>query len=118
MIQANELRLGNYFETPEQKEKVREISFSYDEGVTFINDWNVSIIKPIPLTEEILLKCGFEKKNGYVFRKIGFILNGRKVKDSIGFHFIHYECTTECSYLHQLQNLYFALTGEELNVEL
>ncbi len=120
---AQELRLGNWVQYTHNKQlvKIRQLRTELIEvyhnpkqtGFCSYED-----IKPIPLTEEILLKCGFEKINAYAFRKKGFILNGRKVKDSIGFHFTHYECTVEYQHLHQLQNLYFALTGQELNIEL
>lgn len=65
------------------------------------------MIEPIPLTEEWLLKFGFKPfvkdftKNGIIIhtRKRGYVL--RKSVPII-------------KYVHQLQNLYFALTGEEL----
>lgn len=78
--------------------------------------------KPIPLTEDWLLKLGFIKgidkvyyiklKDKYlkVFEKIGHVLvstdkfsNCFKISDNI-------------KYVHQLQNLYFSLTQTELTV--
>lgn len=70
--------------------------------------------KPIPLTEEWLLKFGFEEKYGYI--KNGVHLNtdySLFIEDEIGFN----EWTADCEYVHQLQNLYFALTGEELIIK-
>ena len=78
--------------------------------------------KPIELTEEILLKCGFERINhihGYSF----FTLSKSKVNKC---HIDIYENKTQymgysvshCKHLHQLQNLYFALTNEELTINL
>ena len=73
-----------------------------------------SEVEPIQLTEDILLKCGFSKANGYkqggyeiTTYEDGYILdNGYQIMGKTFF------------YLHQLQNLYFALTNEELNIEL
>ena len=74
----------------------------------------------IPLTEELLIKCGFEKQMSWTF-KIDLIGNKYLVyylgekgwsignKDYSDF---------DCKYLHQLQNLYFALTNKELEVNL
>jgi hypothetical protein len=71
-------------------------------------DW----IKPIPLTEEWLLKFGFSKKVDYLLQKRGFSICFEKHGDI-------FECFLESigieiEYVHQLQNLYFALTNEEL----
>lgn len=71
-------------------------------------------ISPIPLTEEILLKCGLE------YQRPDFIKGSFAIRDFDGGYIylngldggLIYE------YLHQLQNLYFALTGEELEVKL
>lgn len=64
-------------------------------------------LKPIPITEEWLLKFGFE---GWDIDNYTLILtNG---------NFFKLECldpiATNIFYVHQLQNLYFALTGKEL----
>ena len=72
-------------------------------------------IEPIPLTEEWLLKFGFEKnKNSDLYFRLNnyeyFIENG--IIDN------GYSRMNEISvkYVHQLQNLYFALTGKELEI--
>lgn len=82
--------------------------------------------KPIPLTEEILLKSGFKKvdklhydndyNNIFNFESCYISLDNYTnvffdwVDDSV-------RCYETC-YLHQLQNLYFALTNKELEVNL
>ncbi len=85
-------------------------------------------IKPIPLTEEILLKCGFEKDDTGVdmfdpdyaewyqmeFPVIGILCQSSDKK----YLFDENTDTLRIQYLHQLQNLVFDLTGEELEVEL
>lgn len=70
-------------------------------------------LQPIRLTEEILLKCGFSK--------IACFYSSKDETLELTHDFIVWKPNTkklEIKYLHQLQNLYFALTGEELIIEL
>lgn len=88
-------------------------------------------IQPIPLTEEYLLKFGFTKSdNGLVFDHPAPAVPENEYKD-LGtlypaFFFNNrpevakwMDCHTRVAieYVHQLQNLYFALTGEELTIK-
>lgn len=72
-------------------------------------------IEPIPLTEEILLKCGFKRDSD---------LKNSLCRFGIWFNIMNMEATylsqklIKINYLHQLQNLYFALTGEELEINM
>jgi len=78
-------------------------------------------IQPIPLTEEWLVKFGYNKRSTYKKRindklyytdkktGINIIYIGRGYKFTSGRGLI--------KYVHQLQNLYFALTGEELTIK-
>ena len=71
---------------------------------------------PIPLTEEWLIKFGFEESE--VFVKV-FLLN----QIPIGYGYAYRKGWQimpegiEIKHVHQLQNLYFALTGEELTIK-
>ena len=68
-------------------------------------------INPIELTEEWLLKFGFKSKKGSatLFLTDQIYWNGfLRIED-------HY--TDKCKTVHQLQNLYFCLTGEELKIK-
>ena len=109
MIQVNELRLKNWvlniYDSPVQ--------------VTVIDD-TIDWPKPIPLTPEILVKCGFKKlNNAWVpidysatdYLKWSFTIWDNK--DGT-YRYNSAEFIPELKYLHQLQNLYYALTGEEL----
>ena len=70
-------------------------------------------LEPIPLTEEWLLRLGFESTNTYYFSKCNLHLQG----DIRGFHLVISRIDgIKVKYVHQLQNLYFALTGEELTI--
>jgi hypothetical protein len=119
-MKANELRIGNWVDVNGKFCKVQSIS---DDGINYTDETDhyedqsynyilwCSIFDPIPLTPEILEKAGFEKGlNGYFF-KGGVEYNlKRHMLEGFGY--------CEILYLHQLQNLYYALTGEELNIEL
>lgn len=71
---------------------------------------------PIPLTEEWLIKFGFEKDDnvrGYVHKSF------RHVSITFFHLTVIHLCIgdvveTPIYYVHEVQNLYFALTGEEL----
>ena len=62
---------------------------------------------PIPLTEEWLMKFGFEKAYETCYQYKDFILNDKFIMMDI-------DITIQLKHVNQLQNLYFALTGEEL----
>lgn len=73
--------------------------------------YNLDKIHPIPLTEEWLLRFGFEKKSSDVFELYEYAIE--RNYDSVDFIF-EGKIIRVIKYVHQLQNLYFALTGEEL----
>ena len=112
-MKADELMLGNYFlDLNNEIDEVYDIYFDTDEGVRFINNWNISVIKPVLLTERWLIKFGFKKIdkdiNGYYVWMIEHITVFEQNKG------YDYNDSTNIKYVHQLQNLYFALTGKEL----
>ena len=84
-------------------------------------------IEPIRITEEILLKCGFVKALGvFNIECCKSILYLRLAYDK-GFYYgikssdcnsCEFDDVISIKYLHQLQNLYFALTGQELEIKL
>ncbi len=76
---------------------------------------------PIPLTEDILLKCGAKLEDSewqIKYADTAFIFEGSLGR---GFYYTGGEgCKLSVLFynLHELQNIFFALTGEELNIEL
>jgi len=82
----------------------------------------ISQYEPIPLTEEWLIKLGFEKltdsKDGfknttYTYTKgISFIVYFDGVRLSTNFWM-----GNEKHYIHQLQNLFYVLSGKELTIK-
>jgi hypothetical protein len=119
-MKANELRIGNIVLRKEFLHSNLE-NCRFDKIVVTHNDINACHIynrhfEPIPLTEEWLLKFGFEWKqikdvSSYTFSKLEiyqYSSNNNKI------FFEYSDGEVELKYVHQLQNLYFALTGEEL----
>lgn len=88
------------------------------DGATTI-DCKIQDILSIPLSEEILIKLGFEKLKEKVSGCDYFTISRYSVmsKDNI-FYFslvgMQSQYLTYIKTVHELQNLFFALTGEEL----
>lgn len=127
-MNTQELRLGNYLQDSVTKTTLEVIVLSKDMGIyTWVIDrskyplpdgWQ---LEPIPLTEEWLLKFGFKKvKSDYeeaetwdfYFGILYFDMANNSVK--INGQYCLYNIP---EHVHQLQNLYFALTGEELTLK-
>lgn len=125
-MQANELRIGNWVNHLEHGFiKVNDLPYMIDadnskEGY-LINEMWIDEHKPIPLTPEILEKCGFEKEGITSMSLSGFPCYFKIDKGSLecyGIHWVGKIIQIECQYLHQLQNLYFSLTNQELQINL
>ena len=121
MIKANELRVGNLIYNIKNEFEKRQIIVS---GITPTMIACKQIVtehkffEPIPLTEEWFLKAGFDLiyygYNGLIDIEIMLPWAGRKeIAYSVRIN-NEYSVGEPFQYVHQLQNLYFALTGEEL----
>lgn len=127
MIPTKELRLGNLVNSRTNEfAKVVQIGHTlnpdYVGARTIDKGYYVTFCNPIPLSEEILLKCGFEKYAGWfilksIYTHLDININLLINKLTIGRN-EDYEIDRFKSHLHELQNLYFALTGEELKIDL
>jgi hypothetical protein len=115
-MRANELRLGNYVYPYDDINLVSQKVIFRDYINVCIKDFeNTNNLFPIPLTEEWLLKFGFNKwKNKNNYSKGSFIIYTLSKK---GFHFGKKSLRIKIEHINQLQNLYFALTGEELTIK-
>jgi len=114
MIQANELRIGNLLQDEDGAFPVTKTFFS-------LLEINLETCKPIPLTEEWLLKFGFEKVcyEKYAHKKLNKLRAYPHVmKNGFGIYLMDSYGLPHIKYVHQLQNLYFALTGTELKLTL
>lgn len=78
----------------------------------------IDSIAPIPLTKEIILTCGFEDMgyNLYSYKNLFLNCNDDNFGIEISSNEDSFFSNVRISSLHQLQNLYFSLTGEELEV--
>ena len=113
-MKANELMIGNWISTSFlDEERLMIISEIGEFNVVCENketdaQCGFKVIYPIPLTEEWLVKFGFENKTKT------FVLNNISIKQQTKGYFFYLSIMNQ--YVHQLQNLYFALTGEELKI--
>lgn len=118
MLRAEEFRIGNIISLTG---KPIRISFSTLEKLCFpeLSKYQMyeGKFKPIKLTEDILLKCGFELYNSIDWIR-QYKLNGVYFTYVIEQNKLSIVDYKHVKYLHQLQNLYFALTGKELEVNL
>ena len=107
-MKSNELRIGNWIDCGTYVNKGHWSKFERIK-ITSGSQLNVTDnLKPIPLTPEILEKAKF---SGTIFPAQLSIGETGKIYWGNGVNI-------EIKYLHQLQNLYFELTGEELAIEL
>ncbi len=125
MIKAEELKLNNYVISNLHKGLITQIKNLNPNSVRLwanpFATYTYDDISPIPLTPEILIKCGLRFDIDGFFHLIdGDILIDN---ESMGVFIQNNDnsivniCTKLLS-IHQLQNLYFALTGHELTINL
>jgi hypothetical protein len=110
MLKPQDLRIGNL--VYDNLGGILKIKGIQEESVLFH-------INPIPLTEEWLLKMGFYKDEDLSFRwyfdykdysVLTYDLDDNCVKIGDSWDF------AKATYVHQLQNLTYALTNEELTI--
>lgn len=126
MIKANELRRGNYILPEHDLDGKYHVVNELGEGS--INNYIENWYSPIPITPEILERCGFvvsdmggHYNDIYEFNNVS-IADSSKVSP---FNYCYeYHKNKEqkkwfrgINYLHELQNLFFALTGQELEIK-
>lgn len=132
MITANELRIGNFIDDngigaiTKISEKTIEINGDGGERALFF-------IKPIPINEEWIKRCGFASRGNLLAKEHSnieylmdgefkedesFILTKNNDSDDGGFDVCRLEnYVMTVHFVHQLQNLFFALRGKELEIE-
>lgn len=130
MIQANELRLGNIINIggntidTYQTYKPCKVNINVLKDIVQENmerpEAILSAWQPIPLTPELLEECSLIYDGEYfVIKNSYFELKPTEDgKFQLTINSAEYETKLIVEYLHQLQNLYFALTGEELEIAL
>jgi hypothetical protein len=106
-MKANELRIGNYI----LNENGNVVLLCKSRFRVMIKG-NINY-QPIPLTEEWLLRFWFERSGLYFVKSQVYIYDEYGLTDT-GFEYRFNYTQIKLMYVHELQNLYFALTGEEL----
>tara|TARA_R110000796_G_scaffold204348_2_gene320506 strand:+ start:185 stop:505 length:321 start_codon:yes stop_codon:yes gene_type:complete len=106
-MKGNEVRLGNYCrEITHSKNHVVKVSKEHFEDM---EDNEIDLF-PITITEEGLVSLGLKKwkSKGTIYSKGILILHLRKRGWVINKRFV------EPKYIHQIQNIYFAITNKEI----
>jgi hypothetical protein len=121
-MEAKELRIGNYVK--DHLGRIQKVSETRSDAyICYLSNgtklkYKLNTTKPIPLTEERLVKFGYNrdvediirityKKDDSFINNIITIMDGK-------FYFHSWFGNLEIKYVHKLQNLVFALTNEEL----
>lgn len=139
---TRELRIGNIFCPMDRSKDVHMPATAFPLRVIEINTFKISACLPeenpallekwreidindvcgIPLTEEWLKKFGFEYDGGSGYKAPDntehwyFTLRNGFMPNACATGSVESDKYVGCQYVHQLQNLYFALTGDELTV--
>ena len=121
MIDVRELRIGNLFQFPVKDgleywdvcdilSNPPEVYFTQNEQYNHYTN-----LTPIQLTEDVLLKCGFDEldlSNGSII-----IYQNEEGKED-GFIIRTLSNVKVFRHLHKLQNYYYALKEQELQIQL
>lgn len=108
-MKSTELRLGNYVYKINTYDGTK-CTHSFE-----VRDFhNIDGFEPIPLTEEWLLNLGFTRFGDWYIIDDELSISLFNNRSTYGNE--HEQEINHVKYVHQLQNLYFALTGEELTL--
>lgn len=122
-MKANELRIGNYISrldlgsgTPRTEQILellakRAVTTGPCRVIVLYED-----LQPIPLTEEWLIKFGLKHSGNGFYIHIPSLIEMCNIGDKYFYSGLKGVSIGNIYYIHQLQNLFFALTGEELKI--
>lgn len=138
-MKAEELRIGNYVKIDAGIGKVVSLMSNTFCNECANDDYNITIemedgtfreeeeskVEGITLTEEVLLTCGFEYINPDN-KAIGMLSpdDGRGNRNRIKYFDSNFRMILNTwdympiNYIHEVQNLYFAIANKELNIQL
>ncbi len=119
-MKASELRIGNFISSCfpisvvigiDDEGVIDTAYYEHGKGVDYTSEWhsNEGSINPIPLTKEWLDMLDWKNRKDKDIA-VSFGLTSGTI------HFVAGNYYTECYSVHHLQNLYHALTGEELTI--
>lgn len=136
-MDIRELRIGNIIETPTQwigfVNSIRQLIIGVTDKQGYGYEYGVDLIDPIPITPKWLERLGFVRTRDLI-HTAEFVLLGvpcihilfSKIDGRLylGESFITRSGDDEdefiavpLTFIHQVQNLHFALTGEELTIK-
>ena len=133
-LKCTDLRIGNYVNIEGDVVKVKEI---YEKSIHYANSEYESyatedFIQPIELTGDILINIGFKKGYNEIYSMAlctdyyDYYISYQNVKDN-KYSFVAYGYNGDLKrqirldniqYLHELQNVFFSFTNQELEIEL
>jgi hypothetical protein len=123
-MKPKELRIGNYVLIRDYLLIVSGLTWDETEGTYEVVYHNnrasqpIKNFKPVPLTEHWILKFGFKPKyedqeDNLIYEKNNLLITKDKFKEEFYLE-LNMSVESELKYVHQLQNLYFVLTADEL----
>lgn len=135
-MEPTELRIGNFiqYNSPDHS-----ICFDLVVGINYSDDFhvhmvelhgrtpiNINGISPIPITPEWLERLGFERKYKnentihwvkFSAKHLSFVITECSSLFGMEYNAYGADHCPQIFHIHQLQNLYHALTGQELTVK-
>lgn len=127
-MKNNELRIGNYVQHKGEIVKVEQITkrkigyHKYADKRT-MQYLKYSEIEPVEITEDILIRLGFEETfdNTYSeilrYDKIKVIKFDERLLVHIFNNYSTYSFGSRIKYIHELQNAYFVINNKELKLK-
>ena len=116
-MKSNELRIGNWVLVHGKEFQVTPADISYHHA---LKDGHTVQHYPIPLTEEWLIRFGFKADFNGEYEILPFLYIWKPSSSTKSFSVSpnsNFPSTLKIQYVHQLQNLFFALTSEELELK-
>ena len=136
MIKAKELRMGNLVQVGDDEPIAIEVFNILDTGINqklvydedfpeadpTIDLWLFEYIYPIPITAEWLLKAGFIEDDDWYGIKTDsgelFYYPAGQLLDFVDLNNSEVRLSESILHVHQLQNVYFSLSGKDLRISL
>jgi len=126
-MEARELRIGNLVYIVHYANKhmailqvsadgMQQVETGYGAECGYVGERDLT---PIPITEEWLLKFGFVLTKHELSNDFFYCIKneGKNISILLYENKLYLSSLTPLKHIHQLQNLYFALTGTELTLK-
>lgn len=118
-MQPQELRIGNLVYANGETIRVTAINFdhllkSVDVDEWYVSDEKLSDLHPITLTPEWLERMGLLN---HEFMGVYEVVQLKSDGSKYGLYVEGQWTGTDFQYVHELQNLYFSLTGQEIEIK-